>query len=96
MVTEPFEGRQSEIALLQGKLIDAKGVAMFERAARVDEARCLVELWAWVVEVEIRDDLLEVELTCTLENQRGVSTSLKRATGDDSRSPASSRVWGPF
>lgn len=54
---------------MQGRLIDAKSMATLEQAARVDASINLAELWAWVVKAKSKADILEVELTYTLEGQ---------------------------
>lgn len=45
---------------MRGRLIKIENVATSEKAARVDASRCLAKLWAQMVEVEAKVDILEV------------------------------------
>lgn len=56
-------------------------MAISEQVTKVNEVRHLEELWDQVVEAEMKANCLEVELTCTLENQQGAGPSKERPLG---------------
>lgn len=47
----------------------------------------------WVVEMETKVDVLEVEIACTLERQQEVSATERRATRGESRPLVMWKVW---
>lgn len=69
---------------------------MSEKVAMVDEARYLAPIWARVVKVDLRADLLEVELADALEGQHGARTIERRAPRCKSKPLVTKRVGGSF
>lgn len=49
-----------------------------------------------MVEMEVKANILEVELACTLEGQRGASATRGKTTRGDSKSLASRRIRSSF
>lgn len=44
--------------------------------------------------MEAKDDLLQVELTCTQDGQQGASAAMEKTFREGSRPPTSDRSWG--